>query len=87
MPDEVPVGASTLVLRGPTVTLRPLAPSDADALAAAASESRAQYALFEGIRRGDMPGQDGSVRNSAYYSIMRAEWPSVRKKLEDTLAR
>jgi len=44
-------------------------------------------AMFEGIRRGDMPGQDGSVRSSAYYSIMRAEWPAVRKKLEDALNR
>ena len=44
-------------------------------------------AVFEGVRRGDMPGQDGSVRSSAYYSIMRAEWPAVRKKLEDALTR
>lgn len=44
-------------------------------------------ALFEGVRRADMPGQDGSVRSSAYYSIVRAEWPDVRKKLEDALAR
>ncbi len=26
-------------------------------------------ARFEGVRRADMPGQDGSVRSSAYYSI------------------
>lgn len=44
-------------------------------------------AFFEGVRRADMPGQDGSVRNSAYYSIVRAEWPDVRKKLEGALAR
>ena len=44
-------------------------------------------ALFEGVRRADMPGQDGSVRSSAYYSIVRSEWPDVRKKLEDALAR
>jgi RimJ/RimL family protein N-acetyltransferase len=44
-------------------------------------------ASFEGVRRADMPGQDGSVRNSAYYSIVRAEWPDVRRKLEDALAR
>jgi len=43
-------------------------------------------ALFEGVRRADMPAQDGSVRSSAYYSIMRGEWPDVRKKLEDALA-
>jgi N-acetyltransferase len=42
-------------------------------------------ALFEGVRRADMAGQDGSVRSSAYYSIVRAEWPSVRRRLEDAL--
>ena len=44
-------------------------------------------AMFEGVRRADMPAPDGSVRNSAYYSILRAEWPAVRKKLQDALAR
>jgi N-acetyltransferase len=44
-------------------------------------------AAFEGVRRADMPGQDGSVRSSAYYSIVRAEWPDVRKRLEAALAR
>ena len=42
-------------------------------------------ALFEGVRRADMPGQDGSVRDSAYYSIVRAEWPDVRKRLDAAL--
>jgi len=41
----------------------------------------------DGVRRADMPGQDGSVRSSAYYSIVRAEWPAVRAKLEDALER
>lgn len=44
-------------------------------------------AAFEGVRRADMPAQDGSVRNSAYYSIVRPEWPEVRKRLEDALSR
>jgi RimJ/RimL family protein N-acetyltransferase len=44
-------------------------------------------ARLDGVRRADMPGQDGSVRSSAYYSIVRAEWPGVRAKLEDALAR
>lgn len=44
-------------------------------------------AVFEGVRRADIPGQDGSVRNSAYYSILKPEWPEVRKRLEDFLAR
>ena len=41
--------------------------------------------LFEGVRRADMPGSDGSVRDSAYYSIVRAEWPQVRTRLEAAL--
>ena len=44
-------------------------------------------AMLEGLRRADMPGQDGSVRTSAYYSILRTEWPAVRERLEDALAR
>jgi RimJ/RimL family protein N-acetyltransferase len=44
-------------------------------------------AVFEGVRRSDMPAQDGSVRSSAYYSIVRAEWPDVREKLAAALAR
>jgi N-acetyltransferase len=44
-------------------------------------------AVFEGVRRAHMPAQDGSVRNSAYYSIVRAEWPDVRRQLEAALAR
>jgi N-acetyltransferase len=44
-------------------------------------------ARFEGVRRADLPAPDGSVRNSAYYSILRAEWSDVRKKLEDALTR
>ncbi len=39
-------------------------------------------AIFEGIRRSDMPAQDGTVRNSACYSIVRAEWPGVKSRLE-----
>jgi RimJ/RimL family protein N-acetyltransferase len=42
-------------------------------------------ALFEGVRRADMPGQDGGVRDSAYYSIVIAEWPDVRRRLEAAL--
>jgi len=39
------------------------------------------------VRRADMPAQDGSVRSSAYYSIVPAEWPAVRKRLEEALGR
>jgi RimJ/RimL family protein N-acetyltransferase len=44
-------------------------------------------AMFEGLRRADMPAQDGTVRDSAYYSIVRAEWPDVRARLGASLAR
>jgi len=44
-------------------------------------------AVLEGVRRADMPAQDGSVRDSAYYSIVRAEWPGARARLEAALAR
>lgn len=36
---------------------------------------------FEGIRRAHMPGSDGTVRSSAFYSITAAEWPGVREQL------
>jgi RimJ/RimL family protein N-acetyltransferase len=44
-------------------------------------------AHFEGIRRAHVPASDGGIRNSAYYSIVRAEWPEVRAALEARLAR
>jgi N-acetyltransferase len=42
-------------------------------------------ARFEGVRRADRPGADGSVRDSAFYSISRAEWPAVRDRLDALL--
>lgn len=44
-------------------------------------------AQFEGIRRADMLSVDGSVRDSAFYSIVRDEWPVVRNHLSDLLGR
>ena len=44
-------------------------------------------AKFEGLRRSDMPAADGTMRTSAFYSIVRAEWPDVRKALESALTR
>jgi RimJ/RimL family protein N-acetyltransferase len=38
-------------------------------------------ARFEGIRRADIPGMDGSIRNSAFYSIVDSEWSQVRRRL------
>ena len=43
-------------------------------------------ACFEGIRRADMPSVDGSVRNSAFYSILRSEWPTIKQRLESKMA-
>ena len=44
-------------------------------------------AHFEGIRRAHVPASDGGIRDSAYYSIIRREWPDVRAGLEARLAR
>ncbi|MGH7841109.1 MAG: GNAT family N-acetyltransferase [Candidatus Binataceae bacterium] len=44
-------------------------------------------ARFDGILRGDMPGRDASVRNSAYYSIVAGEWPAVKSGLTAMLAK
>ena len=44
-------------------------------------------AQFEGIRRAHVRASDGGIRDTAYYSIVRAEWPDVRKGLEVRLAR
>ena len=44
-------------------------------------------AQLDGIRRADMPAADGTVRSSAYYSIVAAEWPAVKERLASRLAR
>ena len=36
----------------------------------------------EGIRRAHFPAADGTVRDSALYSIVSAEWPEVWARLE-----
>ena len=36
---------------------------------------------FEGIRRADKPGWDGTIRNSAFYSIIDSEWPDLKSQL------
>ncbi|RDY88974.1 GNAT family N-acetyltransferase [Bacillus amyloliquefaciens] len=42
-------------------------------------------AQFEGIRRAHIPAIDGSLRDTAYYSILREEWPYIRQNLSDRL--
>jgi RimJ/RimL family protein N-acetyltransferase len=43
-------------------------------------------ARFDGALRGDMPGADGTVRSSAYFSITTPEWPAVKSRLNQRLA-
>jgi N-acetyltransferase len=38
-------------------------------------------AKFEGIRRAHTIASDGTIRDSAYYSIIKAEWPEVERAL------
>ncbi|KJE24304.1 hypothetical protein FF36_01379 [Frankia torreyi] len=44
-------------------------------------------ARFEGVRRTHVLALDGTARDSAYYSIVRAEWPGVRAGLIARLTR
>lgn len=44
-------------------------------------------ARFEGIRRAHTTATDGTIRDSAYYSIVRSEWPAVHDGLLDRLER
>ncbi|MFI6499967.1 GNAT family N-acetyltransferase [Nonomuraea typhae] len=39
-------------------------------------------AHFDGVRRAESRGADDTVRDTAFYSILRAEWPAVRERLE-----
>ena len=41
--------------------------------------------VFEGLHRKHMLHQDGSRRDSAWYSILDDEWPAVKARLEDML--
>jgi RimJ/RimL family protein N-acetyltransferase len=44
-------------------------------------------ARLEGVIRSERIMHDGRVRDAAYHSILRAEWPDVRRRLEGLLAR
>jgi RimJ/RimL family protein N-acetyltransferase len=44
-------------------------------------------ARLDGVLRGDKPGADGTVRNSAYFSILSDEWPAVLTRLEERVRR
>ena len=42
---------------------------------------------LDGVIRADRPASDGTVRDSAHYSIVRDEWPAVRDRLRAALGR
>ena len=42
--------------------------------------------VFEGVHRHHMRRADGSWRDTAWYSILKAEWPPVKTKLEARLS-
>jgi RimJ/RimL family protein N-acetyltransferase len=44
-------------------------------------------ATFEGVFRNHMIMPDGSIRHSAYFSVVAEEWPEVKARLEARLAR
>jgi RimJ/RimL family protein N-acetyltransferase len=43
-------------------------------------------ARFDGVLRAHSPAADGGLRDSAYYSILDTEWPSIRDALTARLA-
>lgn len=44
-------------------------------------------ARAEGVRRAHAPASDGTIRDTAYYSIIKSEWPHVRDRLHQRLSR
>ena len=42
---------------------------------------------LDGLLRADMPGTDDTVRTSARFSILAAEWPEVKERLTSRLGR
>ena len=42
-------------------------------------------AKFDGVLRAHVPASDGGIRDSAYYSILAAEWSEVRDRLDGFL--
>jgi RimJ/RimL family protein N-acetyltransferase len=58
-----------------------------DALNAASRAALTKLgATFEGIHRRHMRRPHGTMRDSAYFSIIREEWPEIRARLEARLA-
>ena len=42
---------------------------------------------LDGVLRSDRPAADGTVRDSAIYSMLATEWPGARQRLQNRLAR
>jgi N-acetyltransferase len=42
---------------------------------------------LDGILRAERPGTDGTVRDSAFYSMLAGEWPTERRRLRQRLDR
>ncbi len=42
---------------------------------------------LDGVLRGDRPGEDDTIRNSAFYSIMAPEWPELRSRFDAAIER
>ncbi len=42
-------------------------------------------ATFEGVRRAHKLAADGTLRNTAYFSLLAGEWPPARSRLERRL--
>ena len=43
-------------------------------------------ATFEGVLRAHKLASDGTIRDSAYFSILRDEWPAVKENLVERVA-
>ncbi len=43
-------------------------------------------ASFDGVLRAHMPSYDGSVRDTAFFSLLASEWPAAKAALERRLA-
>jgi RimJ/RimL family protein N-acetyltransferase len=44
-------------------------------------------ARFDGVLRGHMPGADGGVRDTAFFSMLASEWPEAKLRLCQRLER
>lgn len=44
-------------------------------------------AKLDGILRAHFPSGDGTIRDTATYSILAVEWPEIRRRLDERLAR